>query len=143
MENNNELSPAEVLAFAGKRQNIKTQEFDAMENIPTLTVENRKGEGDIKKGTTLCGRFVTTERLVSAKFIHAPEKDAATGLPVQFRHVLENEGKKYAIWNSGELKVIFAKLQPGTYVELTYEGRITNSKGMEQHSFSVRVGEQA
>lgn len=116
-------------------------DFSPMESIPTLSVESTiSGEGEIKKGMTISGIFLETERLVSDKFTQSQETDPETGKKVQYRHVLQLADKsKVAIWNTGELKPGFKKIQPGTFVSLTYNGCGQNSKGQKQHFFSWKT----
>jgi hypothetical protein len=133
-----EIPTADVLKQAGTRASgKKTVVFNPLEKIPTLAI----GE-DVKPGQVLAGFFETTERLTSAKFTYAQEKDAETGLPVQYRHVLTNGGTKYGIWNCGELKLIFSKMVRGQYIELTYKVK-GEVNGRPQHQFEVKIEKPA
>ncbi len=124
------VAPAEILGYAGKAQKGKRmEEFNPLETVPTL------GVGDLGVGQLICGTFVGNEVIASNKFKYAREKNEA-GVPVQTRHVLENDGKKYAIWSVGELRLIFSKILPGQYVEITYKG-LGEVNGAEQHRFTT------
>lgn len=135
-EGRSEMSAADVLAAVGRPvAGMKALDYDPMESIPTLSVGD---EGDIITDQLIAGIFLETERLSSPKFTHSKEVDE-NGVKVQYRHVLLNGKTKFAIWNCGELKQIFSKIVKGTYVELTYLGKGTNSKGQQQHNFRVKI----
>jgi len=126
------MSASEILGFAGKAdQGKRLEDYNPLETIPTL------GVGDLSVGQVLCGTFVMSEVIASPKFKYAREKNDK-GVPIQTRHVLENGGKKFGIWSVGELKLIFGKLTPGTYVALTYNG-LGEVNGNDQHRFSCKV----
>ena len=137
MEDNNEQAvPADLLKRAGQiPSNVKTEDWDPMETIPTLAVGK-----DFEEGMTVSGYFEETQILASPKFKYATEKNAA-GVPIQRRHILRvgsPTGERLGIWNCGELRAIFEKLTAGTFVALTYKGKGTNAKGQDQHFFEVK-----
>lgn len=128
-----EMDPKEILAMAGKRDvTKKVVVYDPLEKIPTLGVD------DLVEGKILAGSFVETQRLISDKFTFSQETDPDTGKKVGYRHVLMNNGKKYGLWNCGELKLIFSKLPIGTYIELIYKGKGTVN-GKAQHRFESKI----
>lgn len=130
-----ELDAKELLKQVGKPvPGQKAETFDPMEKIPTLVV----GE-DLVKGQMVAGTFLVTERLVSDKFTYSKEIDEETGKKVSRRHVLLNGATKFAIWNCGELNLIFQKIVAGQYVELTYLGK-EDVNGSQQHRFAVKAG---
>lgn len=130
-----DLDAKEILKQVGKPMpGQKAETFDPMEKIPTLVV----GE-DLVQGQMVAGTFLTTERLVSDKFTYSREVDEETGKKVSRRHVLLNGKTKFAIWNCGELNLIFSKIVPGQYIELTYLGK-QEVNGAQQHRFSVKAG---
>ncbi len=125
------MTPDQILGFAGKAQKgRRAEEFNPLETIPTL------GVGDLKKGQLLCGTYVGAEVIASNKFKYAREKNEK-GVPQQTRYVLENDGKKWAIWQVGELKLIFSKVVIGQYVEITYQG-LEMVNDTEQHHFTQK-----
>lgn len=123
--------------FSRPIQGTEAEAFDPMEIIPTLTAGD-----DLQPGTTICGNFVELEKLISDKFKMSQEVDQSTGKKVSRRVVLERNGKKIAVWASGSLKQTFEKMAPGTYVEITYDGKRAHPSNESQtmHYFSFKKG---
>jgi hypothetical protein len=117
---------------------VKTEDWNPMEDIPTVSAG-----GQWAQGTTLKGHFLETQRLVSNKFDNSKEIDPVTGKKVGYRHILKlADGKKLGIWTSGELKMTFEKVNPGEYIEITYVGKGKNSQNQDQHFFKYKKGAQ-
>lgn len=112
----------------------KLVEYNPLENIPTLSVGD-----EIQPGMTLNGHYDGTDRVCSVKFTHAQERDAQTGLPVQYLHKLRLlDGTVIGIWRTGELKAVFDRMAVGEFISLTYKGKGTNAKGLAQHFFEYK-----
>ncbi len=115
---------------AGKR----LEDYNPMENIPTISVG---AEGEFEPGMTITGYYEGTEVLASPKFVHSKEVNDK-GVPTQLRHILRigsPTGERLGIWNCGELKVGFEKIQVGTLISLTYLKKGLNAKNQQQHFF--------
>lgn len=138
MEKQERAVPADLLAKATQRPaGVQVEDFNPMENIPTLAVGD-----DFVEGMTVSGWFEETQIIASPKFVHSKTRNA-DGVPTQPRHVLRigsPTGDRLGIWNTGELKNTFEKLQPGSYIEITYKGKGKNSKGQDQHFFEYSRG---
>lgn len=125
-----------LLAEATVPKGKKTKKYDPLESIPTAAIGT-----DITEGQSVSGIFVRTERLSSHKFTNSNERDE-NNVPVQYRHVLRlQSGKLMAIWNTGELKMVFGKLPVGTLITLKYKGKGKNPKGQQQHMFDYAIEE--
>ena len=133
MENNQDT--AALLREAGQMPSgTAMEDFNPLEQIPTLAIGK-----DIVTGQKIVGRFVETQRLTSAKFIHSQETDPTTGLKVQYLHVFELLNKKrIGIWSTGELYAVCEKLAAGELIAITYKGKGTNAKGQAQHFFEYQ-----
>ncbi len=135
--------PADLLKKAGAvPQGLvgKVEEFDPMESIPTLRVG-----GDFAKDMVIGGYFESTEELASVKFTKSQTRNEA-GVPTSFRHVLRigsPTGDRLAIWSTGELKMVFSKLLPGDFIQLTYKGKGKNAANNDQHFFEYKVSRGA
>jgi len=112
---------------------VVLEKWNPMENVPTAAIGK-----DILPGMVIAGYFEGTQRAVSAKFQNSQERDAETGLPVQYLHVfrLAKTGKKLGIWSTGELKQICEKLSLNELVRITYDGKRENAQGRQQHFFN-------
>lgn len=127
-----------ALASATKAASAPLQEWNPLEDVPTLTV----GE-DLKAGMTINGYFVETQRISSPKFTYSQERDE-NGVTVAYRHVIRTEdGHKLGIWSTGELRLAFERLVPNDFISLTYKGKGTNAKGQSQHFFEYRRAQNA
>lgn len=130
--------PADLLKQAGMLpSNLTVEEFNPMENIPTLAVGD-----DFKPGMTIAGWYEETQLIESNKFVHAREK-GPTGKPAQRRHVLRvgsPTGTRLGIWTTGELRNTFDKLTPGQFIAITYKEKGVNSNGQAQHFFTYKRG---
>jgi hypothetical protein len=128
--------PADLLKQASVLPtNLKVEEFNPMENIPTLAV----GE-EFKAGMTVAGWFEETQLIASPKFKFSQERNEK-GVPVQRRHVLRigsPTGPRLGIWTTGELTNTFEKLQPLTFIAITYKGKGMNSNNQQQHFFEYK-----
>lgn len=136
MSEQNQGVPADLLQRAAQiPQDVKVEEYNPMETIPTLAVGD-----DFTAGMTVAGFYEETQVIASPKFIHSKERNEK-GVPVQRRHVLRigsRVGERLAIWTTGELGVAFEKLDPGTFIAVTYKGKGENAKGQQQHMFELK-----
>jgi hypothetical protein len=135
-----EQDGASLLAKAAQApQGIETEEYNPMENIPTIAVGKQWAEKQ-----TINGYFVETQRCTSAKFTNAKERDPATGLGVQFLHVFRlASGDKLGVWSTGELANVCEKLKANEFISITYKGKGTNAQGRQQHFFEYRKAKSA
>lgn len=128
--------PADLLRQAqAMPAGVTLEDYNPMENIPTLSVG-----ADFSEGMTVTGFFEETQVIASPKFIHSKTKNA-DGVPTQLRHVLRigsPTGDRLGIWNCGELKFTFEKLTPGQLISITYKGKGENTKGQPQHFFEFK-----
>lgn len=128
--------PADLLKRAAVvPTEVRVEEFNPMENIPTLAV----GE-ELKAGMTIAGWYEETQLIESLKFKFATRK-GPNGKPAQLRHVLRigsPTGDRLGIWTTGELANTFDKLQPGTFIAITYKGLGVNSNNQQQHFFEYK-----
>lgn len=135
MENTNDV--AAILKNAGALpQGAVFEEFDPLENIPTVAVGD-----DWKEGVTITGYFEGTQTIASPKFKHAKDRNA-NGVPVNYLHVFRvaATNQKLGIWTTGELRLVCEKLNIGELVSITYKGKGTNTSGSAQHFFTYKKG---
>lgn len=94
------------------------KEVDMFAELPSFVADK-----NWKVGRTLAGKFVSSKKIFSDKFT-AGRVDAETGKVCRMRHILEDaKGNRFVIWGLGSLDVIFKRLRPQQYVELTLTGR--------------------
>lgn len=128
--------PADLLKRASALPpEVVVEQYNPMENIPTLAV----GE-ELKAGMTLAGWYEETQLIESMKFRFAQRK-GPNGKPAQLRHILRigsPTGERLGIWSTGELANTFDKLQPGTFIAITYKGKGLNANNQEQHFFEYK-----
>jgi len=133
--------PADLLKRAGTMPaNVRLEQFNPLENIPTIAV----GE-EFEEGMTVAGYFEETQVIASPKFKHSKVKNAE-GVPTQKRHVLRvgsPTGEKLAIWSTGELGLAFDKLAKGEFISLKYLRKGENASGNQQHFFEYGRGAAA
>lgn len=126
---------AELLAELKQApEGVTLVDWNPMESIPTLSVGK-----EITPGTVLNCVFLRTEIMASVKFTHSKTRNAE-GVPTQPRHVFKSTktGKLFAIWNTGELKMVCDKLVEGDIISLTYVEKGMNTKGQAQHFFEYQ-----
>ena len=135
----NQVNVADLLKAASQAPaGVALQEYNPMESLPTLAV----GE-EITAGTVIVGKFVGTETIASRKFKFSQKKNAE-GIPTQDRHILElADGRRLGVWTCGELGMVFGKIQPGSWIELKYNGKGMNSNNQQQHFFEYKLAQAA
>lgn len=130
--------PADLLAQALRMPTgVQLEDYNPLENIPTLAV----GE-DFKEGMTVTGYVEETQVIASQKFTFSKERNEK-GVPTQLRHVLRigsPTGPRLGIWTTGELRVAFEKLSPGTLISILYKGKGMNGNNQQQHFFEMKRG---
>lgn len=122
-------------ATASAPQGVALEEFNPMENIPTIAVGK-----EFKEGMTISGYYEESQLIESTKFKKA-RYTGPNGKPAQWRHVLRigsPTGDKLAIWTTGELKMTFDKLVQGAFIAITYKGKGENGSGNDQHFFEYK-----
>lgn len=136
MDNNQNKVPADLLKKASTLPpGVTAEEYNPMENIPTVSVGD-----EFVAGQTICGWYEETQVIASPKFVYSKTRNP-DGVPTQLRHVVRTgspTGDRLAIWSTGELKNTFDKLQPGSFIAITYKGKGLNSKGQNQHFFEFK-----
>lgn len=91
---------------------------DPMQAIPTV-VPNKEG---FMKGTTLAGYYLRTDRVYSEKFT-AGKREAGTGRKYRDLHVFKDaKNIIFGIWSVGTLGFALKKVQPNTFIAITYLG---------------------
>lgn len=127
--------PADLLKRASAvPAGVKTQEYNPMEAVPTLTVGK-----DFSAGMTIAGYFDENEVIASHKFKYSKTMNEE-GVPTSTRHVIRvgsPTGEKLAIWSCGELRLAFEKINRGDFISIKYLKKGLNSKGEDQHFFEL------
>ncbi len=126
--------PADLLKRAGQLPaNVRLEQYNPMENIPTIAV----GE-EFLEGATVVGYYDETQVIASPKFKFSRTKNAE-GVPTQKRHVLRigspTSAEKLGIWSTGELANTFDKLAKGDLISIKYLRKGENGAGNQQHFF--------
>lgn len=112
------------------------KEVDLFATLPSFVADKNWVVGRV-----LAGKWVSSKKIFSDKF-SAGTIDKATGKKCRMRHILEDaKGNKFVIWGLGGLDIIFKKLRPMQYVELTYTGKAAKPIKVGQscpHEFIVK-----
>jgi hypothetical protein len=112
------------------------KEVDLFATLPSFVADKNWVVGRI-----LAGKWISSKKIFSDKF-SAGSIDKATGKKCRMRHILEDaKGNKFVIWGLGGLDIIFKKLRPMQYVELTYTGKAAKPIKVGQscpHEFTVK-----
>jgi hypothetical protein len=92
---------------------------DPLEQTPTF-VPNKPG---FEAGATLGGVYIRTKRVYSDKLMGGKRDDA--GKKYRELHILrDSKGRHFGIWGVGQLDWAFARIAPGQYIAVTYEGMV-------------------
>lgn len=109
---------------------------DPLEQTPTF-VPNKPG---FEAGTTLGGIFVRTKRVYSDKLMGGKRDEA--GKKYRELHILKDtKGRHFGIWGVGQLDWALARVNPGQYIAITYEGMVGKPLRPGQsapHSFTFK-----
>jgi len=102
--------PAELAA--------KLTEADPMENVPTFV----PGKPGLEVGATLAGTFLRTKKVFSDKLMGGKRDEA--GRKYRTLHLFRDAAnQQFGIWGVGQLDYALTRVQPGTFLAVTYNGQ--------------------
>lgn len=102
--------PAELAA--------KLTEADPMENVPTFV----PGKPGLESGATLAGTFLRTKKVYSDKLMGGKRDEA--GRKYRTLHLFRDAAnQQFGIWGVGQLDYALTRVQPGTFLAVTYNGQ--------------------
>lgn len=102
--------PAELAA--------KLTEADPMENVPTFV----PGKPGLEVGATLAGTFLRTKKVYSDKLMGGKRDEA--GRKYRTLHLFrDHAGQQFGVWGVGQLDYALTRVQPGTFLAVTYNGQ--------------------
>lgn len=96
----------------------KLTEADPMENVPTFV----PGKPGLEVGATLAGAFVRTKKVYSDKLMGGKRDE--TGRKYRTLHLFrDHKGRQFGIWGVGQLDYALTRVEPGTFLAVTYNGQ--------------------
>lgn len=102
--------PAELAA--------KLVEADPMENVPTFV----PGKPGLEVGATLAGTFIRTKKVYSDKLMGGKKDEL--GRKYRTLHLFRDaQNRQFGIWGVGQLDYALTRVEPGTFLAVTYNGQ--------------------